>query len=661
MVHLIGFDLRGKPRKSVLPLVFFSVAGLNMFLSIPVYAQTLGLPFLVLLSPYLDWLAWIISGCVFACIYLAVMRSEAKWLSYLGLLILTGSALEILPAVNPPYEWLPIVSWVGGVIMSCTILVSTLICIRKREIFSISPVRATRLLLTFLFALVIPLQVWSIATLLPLARPDRAYPRFDVFFGFERLLELLVPMTVVIFVLFVTQWIWFPLVSRVAAARWRHVLRRSSDESEDFPLGRVLLVGFSILISVFVSSYQWLYGRPLGQDARYYSFVLHRMDEVGIEIAFSTERPFFFLILYPIQRILGLETSLLLRLIPLALATILVAATYLFTRFVTGSRKIAALAAVFAAVSPHVTVGVDYFIVANWFGILLMMLFLYGFLRSLELRSVRWFALTVALSGLTLGFHYFTWLLMMVIVAVYFVMRLVENRHVDRGSILFCTGLVLACFAVLIPALAFAYLVGGGSLASLGLVEHMIGTFLSQATPTNFIAFLQNQERIYAYFSKQHYAIPLLYVLALLGSARARHLTADKNRLLRSWMVASSLGILVVQYNEWWRFLYVMPLEMLAALGLAALLGYVEAAEHSGLVGIIGREAAPAVRLLPVFFALGLLLAFSSLPSSLLFLSLAAVFLVELQWPLEGWGGIVFVLVVSLVLEQISRAMYALT
>jgi hypothetical protein len=628
------------------------------------FARVLGLPALVLFSPYWDWSVWIVSGNAFAWVCLALTKPEARWMLYLGLLTMVGSVLEILPTVVPDHGPLMAVSWLGGVLMSLAVIASILISVRNPRVFSISSATAARLLFTFFFALTIPLQVWSIATLTPLPRAPRDRPLFSVFLGFEKLLGLLLPITVISFVLLVTEWLWFPLVAKVTAGLWHGILGGNRtplvDKGKSSSFGWIILVGVSSLLGAFVSAYQWSRGYPLGPDARYYSFVLRRMDALGVQIAFSTERPFFFLILYAFEKIFGLEASTLLRLAPVALAMILVAATYLFTKVVVGDEKVAAIAAAFAAISPHTTVGVEYFIVANWFGLVLMMLFLYVFVRTVTRRSVLWAFLTIALSGLVLGVHYFTWLFMIFVILAYFLMSLLGKRFSDRRDMVFCTIVVLGCIAVLIPALFFAYQAGGGTLESLLLVEGMIGTFLTQATPMNFIGFLRDQGRIYSYFGMEHYAIPLLFVLALVGFVKLRFLASDRGRLLKSWLIASCLGILVVPYEEWWRFLYVLPLEILAALGLAAILGYVGLLEKSSQVSTIRDDLTPIALLLLVFFTLGLLLIFSSLSSLLLFLSLVSVILVELRWPSKGWGRIVFVILVSLVLEQVSRALYAL-
>jgi len=554
--------------------------------------------------------------------------------------------------------------------MSCAVLTGTMMYLRQSRAFSISSTRAARLLLTFFFALPIPLQVWSVSTTFSFLKASRDYPQFNAILGFEKLLQLLLPATTILFVLLVTQWLWFPVVSKMIAemGRLTQVLgdihsdgNRGTCQGKRLTADWIVPVGFSAIASMLVSSYQWSLGYPLGQDARYYSSILHLINVSGVQSVLSTERPFFFLTLYVVQKISGLETSLLLRVVPLVLATILVAGTYFFTRFVGGTENVAVLAAILAAASPHITIGVEYFIVANWFGILVMMLFLYTFLRSVAQRSTPRMFLTFALSGYALGVHYFTWLFMILVITIYFLISVVEKRFASKGDMAFCAVVVLGCVAVVVPAVLVAYGVGGGLLASLGLVEHMLGNFLTQATPMNFVAFLQDQERIYNYFGREHYAIPLLYALAIVGFAKLRCLRNDQGRLLKSWFISSCLGILVVHYNEWWRFLYVVPLEVLAALGLATLLGYVRARQRSDPSMIARDGFVPVALLMLIFFVLGLLLAFSSLPSFLLFLSPVAVVFVELRCPREkDWGEIAFVLAAFLALEQLSRALYVL-
>jgi len=589
---------------------------------------------------------------------------------YSAVLALAGSVLQVLPTALPVHELGLTLSRFGGIVMSCTVLAATMMHLRYPRVFSISSMRAARILLTFSFALLIPLQVWSVATSFSFLKAPRDYPQFNAILGFEKLLQLLLPATTILFVLLVTQWLWFPVVSKMNAgvARLTQVRgnmdssgNRAAEQRRRLSTGWIVPVSLSVIVSMLVSSYQWSLGYPLGQDARYYSSVLHRMSTIGIQSVISTERPFFFLTLYAVQKISGLETSLLLRVVPVVLAAMLVLGTYFFTRFVGGKENVAALSAVLAAASFHITVGVEYFIVANWFGILVMMLFLCMFLRSAAQRSTLCVVFTFALSGYVLGVHYFTWLFMIGVITIYFMMSLVEKRFAGKRDVVFCAVVIFGCVAVVVPAVLVAYGVGGGVLASLGIVEHMLGTFLTQATPMNFVAFLLDQERIYNYFGREHYAIPLSYALAIVGFVKLRCLRNDQGRLLKSWFISSCLGILVVHYNEWWRFLFVVPLEILAALGLTTLLGYVRARQKSGPSTVARDSFVPMALLMLIFFVLGLLLAFSYLPSFVLFLSPVAVVFAELRCPREkDWGEIALLLAAFLALEQLSRALYVL-
>jgi len=653
-----------RSKKSLSVLAFSYFASLSIFLSLPLLARSLRLPYLVLMSPYLDWVTWVISGNVFAWICLLGAKSEKKRVVYLGALTLAGSILQVLPTFLPRFGLSPALSWIGSILMPAAVVALTVMFVRNSaELFSVPSLETARLLVKSFFTGLIPLQIWSIATVWSYTSPSTGYPRFDSFLFYERLLELLLPLTTLLFVLLVTEWLWFPAVVKITTRRTVNNnlgLGETLDKERSSSFDWRLLTGFAVLVGVLISSYQWSRGYPLGQDARYYAYVLRSMDSAGFQIAFSTERPFFFLALHVIEKIFGLDLSLLLRLVPIVLASVLTIATYSFTKFVGGKRQVAALAAVFAAVLPHVTVGVDIFIVANWLGILLMMVFLYVFLKSISQRSIPLTLLSIVLSGLTLGMHYFTWLFMMLVLLVYLLLSLIERRFFGVGRIFFSVLAFLGCLAVLVPALFFIYLIGGETIASLELARHMIGLFLSQATPMNFVSFLLSPERIYNYFGREHYAIPMVYALALIGSVRLSSSRTNEARLLRAWLLSCSFGILMVQYDEWWRFLYMVPFEILAAFGLIAMLRYVGSKENLGAFSEKKRVLSTGLQF-ALFLMLGILLAFSAIPSFVLLLSFGLFALVELLFPFqEGWGEISILLVAFLALEQICRALYAL-
>jgi hypothetical protein len=65
---------------------------------------------------------------------------------------------------------------------------------------------------------------------------------------------------------------------------------------------------------------------------------------------------------------------------------------------------------------------------------------------------------------------------------------------------------------------------------------------------------------------------PILFILAILGLFGIRDLKNEFNRMIFSWMAITSIGALLV--NSWfqWRLFYLMPLPILAALGVNLIL-----------------------------------------------------------------------------------------
>ena len=639
-------------------LIFSCFAALNALFFVSFLLRTLGLPYFVLFSPVLDWILWAVSGNIFGWICITLARSE-RWALYLGLSALIGSVLQVLPVLSPgQFED---ISGYGGFLVFGAVLVTTIIATAKaQEVFRVSRREMIGELLSFFFALVIPLQIWSISTMLPFQRPWKVYPQFRVFMAYDRLLLLLLPFTSLVFTLLVTQWLWLPVAAKAVGCRVRirpldgmvgKLSRRDASFSSRF------LTGFAVLIGAFVAGFQWLIGTPLGQDSRYYTSVLRLMETAGISAAFSTERPFLFLVLYPIEIVLGLEHTLLLRLLTILLAVLCVVVTYRFVRYMINSEEIAAFAALFAAVSPHVIVGVEIFIAANWLGIVLMILLFHSYLKSMRERSDQWRLITIVISGLTLGFHYFTWVFSALVLLTHFLALFVRKHRIDRDHVRFCGVLVLGCVAISFPAVLIAYMVGGGASESLRLALRMVTGFLFRATPMNFFDFLGSSDRVYNYLGREHYAAPLVYTLALVGFAQIARSDDDGLRVLKWWFVASCVGVLVVQHNEWWRFLYMLPLEILAGIGLAivvTLVGWGNAINvRKDALWVTGLELA-------IFVVFGILLAYSAMSSFVLLVCLGLTALIQLHFRHSSWIGAKLLLVVSLVLEETTRALYAL-
>lgn len=393
-------------------------------------------------------------------------------------------------------------------------------------------------------------------------------------FPFPKLiLHLLFPLTLSLFVLLITEWLWLPLSARVGGLRCRVLPQRQAicrQLGNPLRARSIVIIVLSAVLGASIPLSQLSPDRVTGLTAPYYLSVLTEMDKLGMQVAFFTDRPFFFVILHLVGRVISWEPFALLRALPVALGAGLSVATYLFMHFSRRSDMLAGLAATFAAFSPHLAVGVDYFLVANWLAVILMMAFFTSFARALRSRSVFWGALTVAISALTLGVHYSSWLFMMSVVLVYLLLVMAAKRIATKKDLAFCMALVVSCIVAAVPAVVSTYLIGGDDVFQPAL--HMLQTFVINASPINFARFLTNEEALVLYLSREHYAIPLTYALALIGFAGLHSPKDAWEYLLKSWMISSCLGVLLVHYDELWRFLYLMPIEVMAALGLESTL-----------------------------------------------------------------------------------------
>lgn len=104
-----------------------------------------------------------------------------------------------------------------------------------------------------------------------------------------------------------------------------------------------------------------------------------------------------------------------------------------------------------------------------------------------------------------------------------------------------------------------------------------------------------------------------------------------------------------------------VPFEILAALGLATLFGHIDLNRESVAMRSDRSYLLRTGIEVFVFVAFGLMLTFSTLPSSMLLLSLFVIALVELFFPtIEEWSDATFSVIIFLALEQVARAVYVL-
>lgn len=154
----------------------------------------------------------------------------------------------------------------------------------------------------------------------------------------------------------------------------------------------------------------------------------------------------------------------------------------------------------------------------------------------------------VALSGLILGVHYFSWAIMMVTLIVYCLLFCRNDSYMRKiavGSIL--------------PVLPALLLTRGVELA-IG----MVGSVLLNLNILNLLTLLSDWEKMYIYFGRGAFAAPIIYTLSFIG---ATQLNGEKQQLLKCWLTIVTLGIFIIPSDALWRLLFVLPFASLAAFG----------------------------------------------------------------------------------------------
>jgi len=505
--------------------------------------------------------------------------------------------------------------------------------------------------LSLFFSFIIPLQVWIVLSAF-LPPPPGSFSISQFYNSYSVILPSVYLLTTALLLLLTCEWIWFPLIDSWISHHRRNEIRSRLILQREVTNERLWLIvlAFSIIVSVLVSNYQWIQGYPLAGDSHYYSDVLRGMDTNGPGYALSFDRPILFLCLYAVKTILRLDPTLLLRLSLSVLSIFLVVSTFCFVRYASARVDIAGYAAIMAAISPHLTVGADAFLIANWVGLCLLLVFSYSFLKSMTNPKI-WAPIAAALFVLILGMHIVTAIFVLVVVICFFLVRALENRKVNRFELTIC-GILCFIFGILIVFIVPNFNWLEEQASSLAL-------FLGQASPNNLVAFLTNQFILYHYLGLRHFAIPILYLLGILGYVDVSHSRDNQHMWLKSWLIASSLGFFVAPYAEWWRFLYFIPLEILAAFGLFEIMKYLPG--HYALAATVRANSIGLAVVLSTCTLLGFILAAPSAPLALIILSPIVTMIVG-RYRLFPFSvtGVTTLFVTSLILEEIARALYVM-
>jgi len=597
----------------------------HIYLLLLVLGNSSGLMFIDLASPGLDWKAWVISGTISGIMNHCLFRSRSKVISSAGLTTMLGAALHVASSLVEPALLMSAMTVLGAALMSgAVVLAIWLQLLASQQLFKVPTQHAAALFSSSFLSPLLIAEIWAVRSLLGTVQTAGSS---SIFRFVEGAWIRLYPYTVLIFAMLATHVLWLPVLVRAMKedrrARPEQAAILEACATRRSPFSRKLLLIPAAGAGVVIGSYRLLAGYPLAGDAHYYLSVLDQIARSGVQSVLSTDRPLLFAILHSLRTCLSIDTELLLKYSLVILTSIFVASTYLFMVSCFNDEGLAILGSFLAATSPHVTIGIRYFIVANWLAMILMMLFFTAILRSIKRKSQVWAVSAIALSWLILGIHFPTWMFMILVLSAHASISYLKRDPSQSGEASPLARIAAGCLLSSLPALVLGL---GTPEVSASLQQAWSRTIASLAgmTPLNIIRFLQDEVLLSSYFGYGSYAVPLTYALSLLGLYRLHRSRGVCTRMTLSWAGISSLGLLMIPKFEQWRLLYMMPLQILSAYGLLYFLASVRILKGPSTIdaghGVWVHGAIPAVSLIAAGAILFFLAPFSlvAIPASTL-------------------------------------------
>jgi len=395
-----------------------------------------------------------------------------------------------------------------------------------------------------------------------------------------QLFNVLYPLTSWLFLLFLYSWIWIPVLKQVSpriATLKRAKLKikkislfRVPDAGSIFTLNRkyiVLGLLLSLATAAFVSYYPYTHvphSTLVGSDSvEYYNWV-SSLNQKGPLTVFNTDRPLPLLLMYVVQIATGWSPETVVRMMPTILALCLCLAVYWFVKIGTKNEFAAVVSSLLSSFSFQVTVGVFAYFLANWMAIIESLLLLVFLLKSSEKQSWKFVVLSAVMGMAVLLTHPYTWDVLMAVLILYFAWTLIRKGSGRKREILLLA-LLLASNFIFYAAYAqapFGKSLGSAEGGSLSGVTSGIGV-------SNFLNLQNNLAMIVQSYVGGLFGNPFLILLAVVGVFSMFDFSERFNKIMMSWVMVPSLALLIVSPDPYYyRFLYLIPIQIQAAAGL---------------------------------------------------------------------------------------------
>jgi hypothetical protein len=311
-------------------------------------------------------------------------------------------------------------------------------------------------------------------------------------------------------------------------------------------------------------------GVPVGLDVNMYvdwvSRMVRRSPLDALAYAFSgpgpSSRPLLLIALYSVASILHIQPDLVVKALPVFLATGLVGSSYSFVRLGSVNQRMAALSAALTASSSAITVGIWASYYANWLALIETYLFLGVLLSSVRSPSTRKQVVLVSLSLALLFTHPWTWILIMAVTGGFIASHwrsdgfrplLLSFAGIFLVNIVVESVKTLALSAFGVPA-AGEYLVG----QTTNLFSNLLAIW-----PNTIDGIMLTYSGLLA--TAVMLGLALLYMLKL-------RFVDNFQRLLLSWVLVTSVVFPLLSGYLQTRIVYDLPVPVLAAGGLMMIL-----------------------------------------------------------------------------------------
>jgi hypothetical protein len=352
----------------------------------------------------------------------------------------------------------------------------------------------------------------------------------------------------------------------------------------------VVLMG-SVALGVAITMYPYRVanvGMILGSDMWFYYQRLHvMMVAANPVLVLESDRGLFMLTLFVIVKLTGMDIQSVLILMPALCSTLLAVGAFVLVREGTGRSWVAGFAALLSVVSAQTSLGMGAGILANWFSLSVANFMFTFVLRWVRLRS--WLAAVgaVVFSMLLLGSYAYMWVAAVGMLMIALVATLLSFRSQTRLEWKYesaSLGLVLVGCLVLPVVVAWLLLVpllgrvppwfDAGAFLSQGW-RQLVSRVSSHPLPLAASALDEAFD-----FAGNRVDLPFLTILSIVGLLDPAWKGSFRRLVAAMVLVPIVVAAISPNMYDTWRGLYVVPMYLTGALGVAGITRLVNGLER---------------------------------------------------------------------------------